>query len=144
MAPSGAENIQFYAALRGFSAADTARVVSEAGAHLDMADHMHKLVRVYSGGTARKLSFLIACLGDPAVLFLGASLGTTCSLPPSHHHPSPCWPAGLPPSPAFSIGTAPTLLVCALKLRCVYRWCMLLVYLCGSFGALQMSRAPAW
>jgi hypothetical protein len=68
----GAENIRFYAALRGFSPADVEAVVGEVGRHLDMGPHLHKPVRTYSGGTARKLSFVIACLSHPAILFLGA------------------------------------------------------------------------
>ena len=78
--PVGAENIKFYATLRGFRAGDIDALVAAVGTHLDMAKHMHKIVRDYSGGTRRKLSFIVACIGDPTIVFLGTCARMRCRL----------------------------------------------------------------
>jgi hypothetical protein len=68
---AGSENIEYYARLRGYTPQAVSALVSILFKYFLLTVHRNKLVRDYSGGSKRKLSFLVACIGDPRVLFLG-------------------------------------------------------------------------
>ncbi len=67
---SGYDNIAFYARLRGVPVKEAARQVKDHVDALGLGDALAKKVAKYSGGMKRKLSLVIALLGDPELLVL--------------------------------------------------------------------------
>lgn len=69
---AGEENLQFYGALKGMSRSNVNKLLDCVFQQFSMVNLRRKLVKSYSGGNQRKLSFVVACIGSPSLIFLGA------------------------------------------------------------------------
>lgn len=64
------EHIELYAAIRGIPLKDRKRIINIYIHGLQISEHANKLTKEISGGTKRKLSYIIAMLGSPKVVLL--------------------------------------------------------------------------
>nr|WP_262371093.1 ABC transporter ATP-binding protein [Rossellomorea vietnamensis] len=64
------ENLNFFAALYGLKKKEREERIKIVMKTVDLLDHLHKPVALYSGGMKRRLSLAIALLHDPEVLIL--------------------------------------------------------------------------
>lgn len=67
---TGEETLLFFAAVKGLPPHQARQLANEVFQFFGMEDLRHRLVRDYSGGNKRKLSFVTACIGAPSVLVL--------------------------------------------------------------------------
>ncbi len=67
---TGLENLLFYAGLHGLSGAEAKGKCVKLLKFMGLSDYADKLVKTYSGGMKKKLSFAIALIGDPQILIL--------------------------------------------------------------------------
>jgi hypothetical protein len=77
---TGEENVVFYARVKGMSEHSANRLVDCVFHHFDMKDLRKQLVKNYSAGNQRKLSYVVACIGSPSVVFLGEGVVRVSSL----------------------------------------------------------------
>ena len=69
------EHLQLYARIKGVKAVQVPAVVTSSITTLGLTKFEHKLAGTLSGGNKRKLSVAIALIGQPPIVFLGASWG---------------------------------------------------------------------
>lgn len=67
---SANENLQFFASLYGKKGKLQKQRINEVLEIVNLSDHLHKVVKNYSGGMKRRLSLAIALLHDPEMLIL--------------------------------------------------------------------------
>jgi len=67
---TGSENLMFYAGLHGLTGSEARRKCRELLEFIGLSDYADKLVKTYSGGMKKKLSFAAALIGDPQLLIL--------------------------------------------------------------------------
>jgi len=67
---TGLENMLFYAGLYGLSGSEAKRRCMDLLEFVGLSDYASRLVKTYSGGMRRRLSFAIALIGDPMLLIL--------------------------------------------------------------------------
>ena len=67
---TGFENLMFYAGLHGLTGSEARRRCRELLELMGLSDYANRLVRTYSGGMKKKLSFAAALIGDPKLLIL--------------------------------------------------------------------------
>ena len=67
---TGIENMMFYAGLHGLGGKEAKKRSLELLDFVGLSEYAKKKVKVYSGGTKKRLNFAIALVGDPQVLLL--------------------------------------------------------------------------
>ena len=67
---TGLENMLFYAGLYGLSGSEAKRRCMDLLEFIGLSDYANRLVKTYSGGMKKRLSFAIALIGDPRLLIL--------------------------------------------------------------------------
>jgi ATP-binding cassette, subfamily A (ABC1), member 3 len=67
---TGYETLKIYSLLRGIPKSELNESIEILSKELGFHEHLHKKVKVFSGGNRRKLSVALAILGNPQLIFL--------------------------------------------------------------------------
>ncbi|XP_078284172.1 uncharacterized protein LOC144609539 [Rhinoraja longicauda] len=67
---TGREHLYYYARIRGIPEQMIEKTIHDLAHRLHLTSHINEVVRMYSGGTKRKLSTALALIGRPQVLLL--------------------------------------------------------------------------
>ena len=70
------EHLQLYARIKGIAEKDIEHVVQSKIAETGLTEYADRLAGTFSGGNKRKLSFAIAMVGEPSIVFLDGELST--------------------------------------------------------------------